>query len=191
MAVTDEARRSSITLFSPQAEVNRLRLTLKILLTILILLLLNELISTGLSMLALAMFSSISLLVVFYFWASPDTCSVIAGMVLWSIAVFITYACWLGNGIFDTIVFGFPCLLMLAIVLSGKLIFISLFVYLVSALCFFAFAHSQGFLAGAELFATLPMWGRVFSYIVMLTCFSVGVFFIFADIRKRFKYILQ
>ncbi|MCJ8294323.1 MAG: bifunctional diguanylate cyclase/phosphodiesterase [Colwellia sp.] len=191
MAVTDEARRSSITLFSPQAEVNRLRLTLKILLTILILLLLNELISTGLSMLALAMFSSISLLVVFYFWASPDTCSVIAGMVLWSIAVFITYACWLGNGIFDTIVFGFPCLLMLAIVLSGKLIFISLFVYLVSALCFFAFAHSQGFLAGAELFATLPMWGRVFSYIVLLTCFSVGVFFIFADIRKRFKYILQ
>ena len=191
MTVNYEARRSSITLFSPQAEVHRLRLTLKILLTILILLLLNELIFTGLSMLALAMFSSISLLVVFYFWASPDTCSVIAGMVLWSIAVFITYACWLGNGIFDTIVFGFPCLLMLAIVLSGKLIFISLFVYLVSALCFFAFAHSQGFLAGAELFATLPMWGRVFSYIVLLTCFSVGVFFIFADIRKRFKYILQ
>ena len=191
MTVNYEARRSSITLFSPQAEVRRLRLTLKILLTILILLLLNELIFTGLSMLALAMFSSISLLVVFYFWASPDTCSVIAGMVLWSIAVFITYACWLGNGIFDTIVFGFPCLLMLAIVLSGKLIFISLFVYLVSALCFLAFAHSQGFLAGAELFATLPMWGRVFSYIVLLTCFSVGVFFIFADIRKRFKYILQ
>ena len=191
MAVTDDARRSSITLFSPQAEVHRLRLTLKILLTILILLLLNELIFTGLSVLALAMFSSISLLVMFYFWASPDTCSVIAGMVLWSIAVFITYACWLGNGIFDTIVFGFPCLLMLAIVLSGKLIFISLFVYLVSALCFFAFAYSQGFLAGAELFATLPMWGRVFSYIVLLTCFSVGVFFIFADIRKRFKYILQ
>ena len=191
MTVNYEARRSSITLFSPQAEVRRLRLTLKILLTILILLLLNELIFTGLSVLALAMFSSISLLVMFYFWASPDTCSVIAGMVLWSIAVFITYACWLGNGIFDTIVFGFPCLLMLAIVLSGKLIFISLFVYLVSALCFFAFAHSQGFLAGAELFATLPMWGRVFSYIVLLTCFSVGVFFIFADIRKRFKYILQ
>ena len=191
MTVNYEARRSSITLFSPQAEVHRLRLTLKILLTILILLLLNELIFTGLSVLALAMFSSISLLVMFYFWASPDTCSVIAGMVLWSIAVFITYACWLGNGIFDTIVFGFPCLLMLAIVLSGKLIFISLFVYLVSALCFFAFAHSQGFLAGAELFATLPMWGRVFSYIVLLTCFSVGVFFIFADIRKRFKYILQ
>ena len=191
MTVNYEARRSSITLFSPQAEVHRLRLTLKILLTILILLLLNELIFTGLSVLALAMFSSISLLVMFYFWVSPDTCSVIAGMVLWSIAVFITYACWLGNGIFDTIVFGFPCLLMLAIVLSGKLIFISLFVYLVSALCFFAFAHSQGFLAGAELFATLPMWGRVFSYIVLLTCFSVGVFFIFADIRKRFKYILQ
>ena len=191
MTATYEAKRSSITLFSPQAEVHRLRLTLKILLTILILLLLNELIFTGPSMLALATFSSIILLVVFYFWASPDTCSVIAGMVLWSIAVFITYACWLGNGIFDTIVFAFPCLLMLAIVLSGKLIFISLFVYLVSALCFFAFAHNQGFLAGAEFFATLPMWGRVFSYIVMLTFFSVGVFFIFADIKKRFKYILQ
>lgn len=187
----DEERRSSITLFSQQAKVYRLRLTLKVLLTIFILLLFSELIFTGQSMLALAMLSSISILVLFYFWTSPDTCSVIAGMVLWSIAVFITYACWLGYGIFDATVLAFPCLLMLGIVLSGKLIFISLFIYLVSALCFFAFAHNQGFLAGGELFSTLPVWRRVFNYIVMLTFFSVGGYFIFADIRKRFKYILQ
>ncbi|WP_157465775.1 putative bifunctional diguanylate cyclase/phosphodiesterase [Colwellia sp. TT2012] len=188
MAVTG---RSSIILFSQQAKVHRLKLTLKILLTIFMLLLLSELFFNGQSVLAFAMFSSISLLVVFYYWASADTCSVISGMVLWSIAVFITYACWLGEGIFDAAVLAFPCLLMLAIVLSGKLIFISLFVYLVSALCFFTLAHKQGFLVASGLFDTLPMWGRVFSYVVMLTFFSVGVFYMFADIRKRFKYILQ
>ena len=187
----DEKRRSSITLFSPREKVHRLRLTLNILLTILTLLLISEFFFNGQTMLALSMFSSIIVLVAFYLWASADTCSVISGMVLWSIAVFITYACWLGDGIFDATVFAFPCLLMLAIVLSGKLIFISLFIYLVSALCFFAFAQNQGFLFGSQLFENLPLWGRVFSYIIILTFFSVGVFYIFSDIRSRFKYILR
>jgi len=187
----DDVGRSSITLFSEQAIVLRLKITLKILLTILTLLLVSELYSNGLSSLAIAMSSSIAILVLFYFWASPDTSSVIVGMVLWSIAVFITYACWLGNGIFDAIIFGFPCLLMLAIVLSGKLIFISLYSYLVGALCFFAFAQNNSLLTSALPFEGLSLWGRVFSYIVILTFFSVGVFYIFADIRKRFKNILQ
>jgi len=188
---TNELERSSITLFSPRAKVNRLKVTLKILLTIMTLLLMSELFLGGFSTLALAMSSSIVILVFFFFWTSPDTCSVIAGMVLWSIAVFITYACWLGNGIFDASVLAFPCLLMLAIVLSGKLIFVSLFTYLVAALCFFAFAQNQGLLAQALPFEALSLWGRVFSYIIILTFFSVGVFYIFADIRKRFKKILE
>ena len=120
----DEVMRSSIALFSDQAKVHRLRLTLMILITILILLLFSELFFNDFSTstLAVAMYSSIIILLLFFFWASPDTCSVISGMVLWSVAVFITYACWLGNGIFDTSVLAFPCLLKLAIVLSGKLI---------------------------------------------------------------------
>ena len=189
----NEVTRSSITLFSEQAIVHRLRLTLKILIIILTLLFIIEVFFNHLSpsILALTMFSSIVVLLFFFFWVSPDTCSVISGMVLWSIAVFITYACWLGNGIFDTSVLAFPCLLMLAIVLSGKLIFISLFFYVIGALCFFAFAHSQGLLTGALLFDSLPLWRRVFSYIIMLTFFSIGVFYIFDDIRKRFKYILE
>ena len=188
---TDNARRSSITLFSLQAEVHRLKLTLKVLLTIFTLLLTSELFFSGLSALALAMSASIVILVFFFFWTSPDTCSVISGMLLWSVAVFITYACWLGNGVFDATVLAFPCLLMLTIVLSGKLIFISLYVYLVCSLCFFGFAHSQNLLTGATLFDGIPLWGRVFSYIIMLTLFSVGVSLIFTDIRKRFKNILQ
>ena len=191
MTQADNERRSSITLFSQQAQVHRLRLTLKILLTVFTLLLVSELFFSGFSSLASAMSASLAILVLFFFWASADTCSVISGMVLWTVAVFITYACWLGNGIFDTSVLAFPCLLMLAIVLAGKLIFISLYAYLICALCFFAFAHNQSLLTGAILFAGLPMWGRVFSYIIMLTFFSVGVFFIFADIRARFKKILQ
>ncbi len=183
--------RSSITLFSQQAVVSRLKVTLKILLIILILLLIGELYSNSFSALAIAMSSSIVIFIMFYFWASPDTSSVITGMVLWSIAIFITYACWLGNGIFDAIVFGFPCLLMLAIVLSGKLIFISLYSYLVGALCFFAFAQNNRLLTSGLPFEGLPLWGRVFSYIVILTFFSVGVFYIFVDIRERFKNILR
>jgi diguanylate cyclase (GGDEF)-like protein len=193
MTHSDGKTRSSMTLFSEQGKVHRLRMTLKILITILVLLLVSELLFNGLltSDLTFAMSLSIVIFLLFFFWASPDTCDVTSGMVLWSVAVFITYACWLGNGIFDTSVLAFPCLLMLAIVLSGKLIFISLFVYLVSALCFFAFAHSEGLLTGALIFKSLPIWGRVFSYIIMLTFFSVGVFYIFLDIRERFKIILE
>lgn len=58
-------------------------------------------------------------------------------------------------------------------------------------MCFFAFAHNQGLLTGALLFQSLPLWGRVFSYIITLTFFSVGVFYIFSDLRKRFKKILE
>ena len=188
---TSTVGRSSITLFSQQAVVRRLKVTLKILLTILTLLLIGELYTHGMSALAIAMSSSIVILVMFYFWASPDTSSVITGMVLWSIAIFITYACWLGNGIFDAIVFGFPCLLMLAIVLSGKLIFISLYSYLIGALCFFAFAQNNQLIISDLPFEAISLWGRVFSYIVILTFFSVGVFYIFVDIRERFKKILR
>jgi len=191
MTQTDKVTHSSITLFSEQSKVHRLKVTLKILITILTLSLVSELYFNGFSTLALAMSSSIIILSFFYLWASTDTCSVISGMVLWSIAVFITYACWVGNGIFDTFVLAFPCLLTLAIVLSGRLIFISLYTYLISALCFFAFSHNQGLLTGALLFQSLPLWGRVFSYIITLTFFSLGVFYIFEDIRKRFKNILE
>lgn len=188
---SSDVNRSSIVLFSEQAQVTRLKLTLRLLLSIFVLLLLSELYFTGMSALAIAMITSFIILTLLYYWASPDTGSVIAGMLLWSVAVFITYACWLGNGIFDTSVLAFPCLLMLAIVISSKLIFISLYVYLVGALCFFAVVHNQNLLTGAILFQGLPMWGRVFSYIIILTLFSVGVFLIFSDIRKRFKNILQ
>jgi diguanylate cyclase (GGDEF)-like protein len=194
MAKKDEVTYSSITLFSEQAKVHRLRLTLKTLISIFAISLISELFFNeflnSTSNLALSMYSSIFILIFFLLWTSADTCSVISGMVLWSVAVFITYACWLGNGIFDTSVLAFPCLLMLAIVLSGKLIFISLFIYLISALCFFAFAHNQGLLTGAILFETMPLWRRVFSYILLLTFFSVAVSYIFADIRYRFKKIL-
>ena len=188
---SSDVNRSSIVLFSEQAQVTRLKLTLRLLLSIFVLLLLSELYFTGMSALAIAMITSFIILTLLYYWVSPDTGSVIAGMLLWSVAVFITYACWLGNGIFDTSVLAFPCLLMLAIVISSKLIFISLYVYLVGALCFFAVVHNQSLLTGAILFQGLPMWGRVFSYIIILTLFSVGVFLIFSDIRKRFKNILQ
>jgi len=191
MSKIDEVNRSSITLFSPQAIVHRLKLTLKILLSILTLLFLGEFFVHGASALATAMFSAIVILVLFFFWASPDTSSVIVGMVLWSIAVFLTYACWLGHGIFDATIFGFPCLLMLAIVLSNKLIFISLYSYLVGAICFFAFLQNKNLLISVLAFEELSLWGRVFSYVVILTFFSVGVLYIFSDIRKRFKNILQ
>ncbi|MFT6249592.1 MAG: diguanylate cyclase (GGDEF)-like protein, partial [Cognaticolwellia sp.] len=192
MAQKDEARYSSITLFSEQAKVHRLRLTLRTLISIFVILLISELFFNELSTsnLILSIYSSIFILIFFLLWTSADTCSVISGMVLWLVAVFITYACWLGNGIFDTSILAFPCLLMLAIVLSGKLIFISLFIYLISALCFFAFAHNQGLLTGAILFETMPLWRRVFSYILLLTFFSVAVSYIFVDIRYRFKKIL-
>jgi diguanylate cyclase (GGDEF)-like protein len=191
MTQQERGGRSSITLFSEQEKVHQLRLTLKVLLSMLTLLLVSELFFNDFSALALAMSTSIFILLFFFLWASPDTSGVISGMVLWSIAVFITYACWLGNGIFDTSVLAFPCLLMLAIVLSGKLIFISLFAYLIGALCFFAFAHNQGLLVGSLLFQSLPLWGRVFSYIITLTLFSVGVFYIFSDIKKRLKSLLE
>jgi diguanylate cyclase (GGDEF)-like protein len=186
-----KVKRSSITLFSEQEKVVRVRLTLKLLIAVVTFLLFSEFAFSGFTPLVLAKCSLALVLIFFLFWASPDTSSVIAGMLLWSVAIFITYACWLGNGIFDAIVLAFPCLLMLAIILSGKLIFISLFVYLISTLCFFAFGHNQGVLTGALLFDAQPVWGRVVSYVIMLTSFSVSVFYIFVDIRKRFKYILE
>jgi len=184
-------KRSSITLFSEKSKVVRVRLTLKILLTVLTLLLISEFAFNGFSPLAIAMCTLILVLIFFFLWASSDTSSVISGMLLWAVAVFITYACWLGNGIFDVSVLAFPCLIMLAIILSGKLIYISLFVYLLSILCFFAFAHNEGLLTGDFLFESLPIWRRVVSYIIILTVFSASVFYVFVDIRKRFKYILE
>lgn len=186
-----DVNRSSIILFSEQAQVGRLKVTLQIILSIFALLLFSELFFTGFSAIAIAMLTAFIVLSAFYFWTSVDTYSVISGMLLWSVAVFITYACWLGNGIFDASVLAFPCLLMLAIVISSKLIFISLYVYLVGALCFFALVHNQDLLTGDVLFQGVPMWGRVFSYVITISLFSVGVFFIFSDIRKRFKNILQ
>lgn len=186
-----DVNRSSIILFSEQAQVGRLKVTLQIILSIFALLLFSELFFTGFTAIAIAMLTAFIVLSAFYFWASVDTYSVISGMLLWSVAVFITYACWLGNGIFDASVLAFPCLLMLAIVISSKLIFISLYIYLVGALCFFALVHNQDLLTGDMLFQGVPMWGRVFSYVITISLFSVGVFFIFSDIRKRFKNILQ
>jgi diguanylate cyclase (GGDEF)-like protein len=195
----EQVTSASYTLFSEDDKVHRLKLTLKILITILTLLLACELYFNGFSTanisststLAVAMLSSIIILVFFFLWTSPDTCSVISGMVLWLVAVFITYACWLGNGIFDTSILAFPCLLLLAVVLSGKLIFTSIFIYLISALCFFAFSHSKGLLTSVIMVDEVPLSARVISYLITLTLFSVGVFYILKDIRKRFKNLLK
>ena len=189
------ALRSSIMLFSEQAKARRLRLTLKVLISILSLLLLSGLMFNGfsipLSSLALGMIVSIVILLFFHFWTSSDTCSVISGMVLWSVAVLISYAGWVGDGIFDSSLLAFPCLLMLAIILSGKLIFISIFIYVISILCFFSVGHNQGLFTGAVLFQDLPLWSRAVSSIIILTFFSAGMFYLFKDIKRRFKYILD
>jgi diguanylate cyclase len=195
----DQVNTPSNTLISEDGKVHRLKLTLKILISTLTLLLACELYFDGfltsnvgsISTLAVAMFSSIIVLGFFFLWTSPDTCSVISGMVLWLVAVFITYACWLGNGIFDTSILAFPCLLLLAVVLSGKLIFASIFIYLISALCFFAFSHSQGLLTGEILVNEIPLSARVISYLITLTFFSMGVFYIFNDVRNKFNSMLN
>lgn len=180
-------KRPSNTLFSEKAKVHHLKSTILMLLLILIVLSVNELVTSGLSVFALTLSTLVVFFVIFLFWISTDTSSIIAGMVLWSCAVFLTYVCWLGDGIFDIAVLVFPCLLVLSIALSGKWMFISLFVYLISALCIFAIAQSNGLLISTLPFNSFPLWGRVSSYIVILTIFSVGIFFLFAELKKKYK----
>jgi hypothetical protein len=88
-----------------------------------------------------------------------DTCNVVAGMTLWTVVIFASSKAFYYDGLYDTSLLLYPCVLIFASLLGGMAMIIPLACYMIISLYFFAYAISIN-LVEAKVLTNYSSWAK-------------------------------
>ena len=94
--------------------VYRVKLTLSLISSALLLFLIAECILTSFDYIEIALITVLSLMFLLFLWLNEDTIQVVNALIIWSCTILIFYLSWLNNGIFDSAIYAYPCVILLA-----------------------------------------------------------------------------
>ena len=109
-----------------------------------------------------------------YLFVTSDTTNIVAGMLLWSSTILTSYTAWTNDGLYDTAMAIFPCLLIFASLLGGKLLIFPLVIYMLVVFYFFAYAYSTGF-ADSKVVSKQSLWGKANDLAIVLCVYGAGI----------------
>jgi len=175
---------------SAKYRVKQLKIVLRIILAALVVLLVTDIALFPVSTTEAALGLSIAILCFLYYFVSQDTTNIIAGMLLWGLTVLVLYLSWSNLGLFDVTILAYPCILMLAIILGGRLLFIPLFLFVLASFILFAFGYGIGLIDNRELFDTF-YWARALNLSIILVFFTLTTAYYSRDIKKLIQKIAK
>lgn len=174
-------------LFSGKQRVYRLKFVLKLLLITMLLLLICNLNVNTLNIRDFAILMTIAVLALLYFFVSQDTTSIISAVLIWGLTILAAYVGWNNGGLFSSTVVVFPCMIILAIILSNKFVYIPIFLFTVLTFFFFPYADSIGLLEPIPTIGYLSTWGKAADLSIMIAFFSLSTLLFSKDFRKIFN----
>ncbi len=166
----------NITLFSlqkPSDRISRVKAVLKILAVILILLSINNILFFNKSLIIEFTFV-LTLIAIFHFLVTSDTTNIISGMLLWTMLILATYTAWEYDGLHDTAIFAFPCILIFAAMLGGKTFIYPIVAYMITIFYFFAYADATGFLE-SRLHTNSSLWRKANNLSILLLVYGAVI----------------
>lgn len=170
-----------------QEPMNRVRQIKSILLSfsgVLLLLLLNELLfQTGDRF--VPYIGALIVMIGLCSFVTSDTTSIVSGMLLWTLLLFACYMAWSNDGLFDTAIVAFPCILIFAFMLGGLSLMIPLVCFMIGSFYFMAYASDQGLLIKPSLVEG-PLWVKANNLSIILLVYSLAIFIIYRYINSLF-----
>ena len=121
-------------------EIYRVKLTLSLILITIALFLMSEFLLTEFDYIEVALLITASMMCLLYFWLNVDTVQVVSGLILWSSSTLVFFLAWRHGGVFDSAIFAYPCIILLAINTGAKILYlpviISVFVQIILLMVF-------------------------------------------------------
>jgi diguanylate cyclase (GGDEF)-like protein len=111
-----------------------------------------------------------------------DTCNIVAGMTLWTVVIFASSKAFYYDGLYDTSLLLYPCVLIFASLLGGKAMIIPLSCYMLVSLYFFAYAISIN-LVEPKVLTDYSSWAKAMDMSVVLAVYGMGILLISGYIK--------
>lgn len=172
---------SLFTIQSDTERVNYLRRTLLSIIILLVLVLTNNIVFNQAQWVYELIFCAVFFGFLYYFCA-PDTVNIVAAVALWTVTILASYFGWMNDGLYDTSIVIFPCILIFSSFLGGVVLTVSLVIYMLATLYFFAYAMSEGMMLGDLQMDSSP-WGKANNLALILVLYGVSIAIIVRFVR--------
>jgi diguanylate cyclase (GGDEF)-like protein len=183
MKIEDLPEDFSILLYQGhQSRVKQIKSILVTFSLILSLLLLNDIAFLGGKQI-IAYVSALIVMVGLFSFVTSDTTSIVSGMLLWTLLLFACYMAWRNDGLFDTAIVAFPCILIFAFMLGGVSLLLPLVCFMVGTFYFLAYAAEQGILIKSSL-VDGPLWVKAHNLSIILVLYCTSIFIIYRYINS-------
>lgn len=129
-----------------------------------------------------------------------DTCNIVAGMTLWTVLIYASSKAFYYDGLYDTSLLLYPCILIFASLLGGKAMIFPLCSYMIISFYFFAYAISIN-LIEPKVVTDYSSWAKATDMSLVLAVYGIGIILIAGyikalvlrlnDQKKRYNIIKQ
>jgi diguanylate cyclase (GGDEF)-like protein len=133
-----------------------------------------------------ALLVTLTIILILYFFVTSDTTNIVAGVLLWTIAILATYLAWINNALFDTAILVFPCVLIFSSLLGGGALLYPLIVFMLVVLYFFAYAVNTGFLEPKPT-NEINLWGKANNIAIILLVYVLAIKLVSSYIKRLIK----
>lgn len=113
---------------------------------------------------------------------TDDTCNIVAGMTIWTVVIFASSKAFYYDGLYDTSLLLYPCVLIFSSLLGGMAMIIPLSCYMLISLYFFAYAISIN-LVEPKVLTDYSSWAKAMDMSVVLAVFGMGILLISGYIK--------
>lgn len=111
-----------------------------------------------------------------------DTSNVVAGMTLWTVIIFASSKAFYYDGLYDTSLLLYPCVLIFASLLGGMAMIIPLSCYMLISFYFFAYATSIN-LVETKVITEYSSWAKATDMSLVLGVYGMGIIIISGYIK--------
>ncbi len=137
----------------------------------------------------LVLFATAVIFAALYFYINQDTVPIVAGMFIWTLTGVASYFAWLHEGLYDTALFAYPCILMFAAMLNGRILIVANSLYMVTTIYVYTYAEIEGYFNTP--IAEYVTWRKAHNITLILVVYSVIVNVISNDLRHLVDRIIR
>jgi diguanylate cyclase (GGDEF)-like protein len=112
-----------------------------------------------------------------------DTSNIVAGMTLWTVIIFASSKAFYYDGLYDTSLILYPCVLIFASLLGGMTMIIPLLCYMLASFYFFAYAISIN-LIELKVLTGYSSWIKATDMSLILGVYGMGILFVSRYIKS-------
>ncbi|MBU2882893.1 EAL domain-containing protein [Psychrosphaera sp. B3R10] len=162
--------------FQLQNKTNRTRQLLIVLMVVVTIVLINDSIFLNMSNLY-EHASTLILMGFFYKFLSDDTTNEIVSLLMWTLVILASYFCWKNDGLYDTAILIYPCILIGTSLLSGSILLFSLLAYMVCSLYGLAWVTELGVIDAISV-TDNSIWAKANNLALVLFFYTISLRFL-------------